>query len=179
MRTNFVNLTNKKFHHLTALEEAGKSADRHILWKCVCDCGNFCYVPSSALTKKSTTWKSCGCERKKHMSYIGKTYWRKNNCGISKSATKFLDIVEQELKITIQREFPITNRLFDGRYKNFLIEVDGSYWHRTKRQLANDKIKEGLAKQAGFTLLRIPVRRLNEAVAKAKLFVENGILQND
>jgi len=38
---------------------------------------------------------------------------------------------------------------------NMLVELDGEYWHCTKKALARDKIKNRLAKKHGFTILRI------------------------
>lgn len=36
-------LSGKKFGHLTVIEDSGKrTKNREILWKCKCDCGNFC-----------------------------------------------------------------------------------------------------------------------------------------
>lgn len=52
-------LTGMQFGHLLAIEPAGKTKDRHILWKCVCECGNITYVSSHSLICGCT--KSCGC----------------------------------------------------------------------------------------------------------------------
>lgn len=48
-------LTDKKFGMLTAI-----SIENHSMWKCKCDCGNYCSVKTSDLLRGFTT--SCGCK---------------------------------------------------------------------------------------------------------------------
>lgn len=50
---------NDKYGRLTVVEFIGVSKDRHKLWKCKCDCGNYTVVPTNSLTAGNT--KSCGC----------------------------------------------------------------------------------------------------------------------
>lgn len=52
-------LSGQRFGRLTVIEKAGKSKDRHIVWRCRCDCGNEAIVQSNALLLGKT--KSCGC----------------------------------------------------------------------------------------------------------------------
>lgn len=59
---NFNDLSNKKFNYLTVIKQCGRSKDRHIIWECVCDCGNIVKVSSNQLTTGHT--KSCGCIQK-------------------------------------------------------------------------------------------------------------------
>lgn len=58
----FNDLTGKKYNHLTVVKQNGRTKDRHILWECVCDCGNTTYVSSRDLITGHT--KSCGCIQK-------------------------------------------------------------------------------------------------------------------
>jgi hypothetical protein len=51
-------LEGQKFGNLLVIEREGSKRGRS-LWKCLCDCGNTCYVISSYLTTGDT--KSCGC----------------------------------------------------------------------------------------------------------------------
>lgn len=52
---------------------------------------------------------------------------------ISNEETAILDLLEKKFNIKIQRQFSITYEnkiyLFDGKYKNILIEFNGNYWH--------------------------------------------------
>lgn len=55
-------LTGKRVGRLTVLEKTDKKyRDGCFLWKCVCDCGNYTYVPTVNLNKEDI--KSCGCKR--------------------------------------------------------------------------------------------------------------------
>lgn len=58
----FNDITGKRFARLTVVEQAGRSKDRHILWKCLCDCGNEVYATGKDITSGHT--KSCGCYQK-------------------------------------------------------------------------------------------------------------------
>lgn len=55
-------LAGKKFGRLTVLEETDKRVRRIVVWKCICDCGNICYLPTSYMTSGNT--RSCGCLQK-------------------------------------------------------------------------------------------------------------------
>jgi ribosomal protein S27E len=54
-------LTGQKFGNLTVVEEAGRSKNNTILWKCKCDCGNETISFSTSLRNGDA--KSCGCIR--------------------------------------------------------------------------------------------------------------------
>lgn len=57
-----INILGSKFGRLTVIEKTNKRLNRNIIWKCQCDCGNFCYVSSRSLRKNKT--KSCKCYQK-------------------------------------------------------------------------------------------------------------------
>lgn len=52
-----VDMTGKKFFHLTALEPTEQRENGGVVWKCICDCGKICYIPQGQLGYR----KSCGC----------------------------------------------------------------------------------------------------------------------
>jgi hypothetical protein len=54
-------LAGRKFGMLTVLKRAGTTKDNHILWECLCECGNHKNVGSNTLKHELT--KSCGCLR--------------------------------------------------------------------------------------------------------------------
>ncbi len=73
-------LTGKRFGKLLAKREAGRDKGGHILWLCLCDCGNEKIVRGDYL--RSGTTRSCGCLPRPH------NMWNKNsvykeclNCG--------------------------------------------------------------------------------------------------
>lgn len=55
----FNDLTNEHFGKLTVIRQNGRTKDRHIIWECVCECGNIVNVMGKDL--KSGHTKSCGC----------------------------------------------------------------------------------------------------------------------
>lgn len=68
-RNVFIDLTGKRFGHLTVLgraEDIIEPSGRHrVRWKCQCDCGNICYVSRDNLGKSTI---SCGCHKNKSTS---------------------------------------------------------------------------------------------------------------
>ena len=65
--------------------------------------------------------------------------------------------LEKYFKVKIQRQFKLENKYFDGKFGNNLIELDGIYWHRTKKQLTNDTYKNHLAEKHGYKIYRFKV----------------------
>jgi len=59
MRADFIDLTGQKFNKLTVIEYAGKNRFNKILWRCLCECGNYTVVVGSVIKRGVT--KSCGC----------------------------------------------------------------------------------------------------------------------
>lgn len=51
--------TNRRFGRLVAISQTKERVHRHVVWKCLCDCGTECFVASSSLTAGKT--RSCGC----------------------------------------------------------------------------------------------------------------------
>ena len=64
----FIDLTGQKFERLTVIKRYGRRHS-HVLWLCVCDCGNEIVVDSNSLRTGNT--RSCGCIRKEHSKVIG------------------------------------------------------------------------------------------------------------
>jgi len=55
---NRVNLKGKRFGRLIALEPTNNRKSNCVVWKCLCECGNFHFISTKALRKGT---KSCGC----------------------------------------------------------------------------------------------------------------------
>ena len=66
----------KKFERLTVLESIGKSKNGHYVYKCKCDCGNYCEVSGDRLRNGNT--KSCGCYRKEYTGNRHRKHGMKN-----------------------------------------------------------------------------------------------------
>jgi len=65
-------LTGQTFSLFTVISQDGRSKDGHVLWKCICKCGNIRRLSGTVL-KKSTT-KSCGCSKKEVENLVGLTF---------------------------------------------------------------------------------------------------------
>ena len=52
-------LTGRRYGRLTVISERGRRKDRHILWRCLCDCGNETVVSGTDLRRGRA--QSCGC----------------------------------------------------------------------------------------------------------------------
>lgn len=61
-------LVGNRYGMLSVIRESGRTADRHILWECLCDCGRKTFVSSKELVSGHT--KSCGCMKGKHKNAI-------------------------------------------------------------------------------------------------------------
>ena len=73
-------LTGQRFGRLVAIEPTEKRKNKHIVWKCACDCGNFVIVPSSNLLSGRT--KSCGCLQKENFSHSKHNLYRTRLYGV-------------------------------------------------------------------------------------------------
>ena len=69
MQGIFEDLTGQKFNRLHVLERSSEKRGNHIVWKCLCDCGNLHYVIGFHL--KSGTIGSCGCLQKDSVTTHG------------------------------------------------------------------------------------------------------------
>lgn len=65
-------LCGKRFGRLLVLEPTDRRDKHcgHIIWKCLCDCGNITYATTGNLTAKNNFTASCGCmRREKHTTH--------------------------------------------------------------------------------------------------------------
>ena len=58
-RTKFNDLEGKRFGRISVVRETNERRDGRVVWECICDCGNKCFVVGRNLT--SGTTMSCGC----------------------------------------------------------------------------------------------------------------------
>lgn len=65
-------MVGQRFGRLVAVEPVGKARNGGVLWKCKCDCGNFCTVAQGNLSEKNYGTKSCGCLRRESMKQAQK-----------------------------------------------------------------------------------------------------------
>ena len=72
----FIDMSNKRYGMLTAVERDGTSKDNQALWKCVCDCGRIKLCKSSDL--RNGRVKSCGCMSRKWQGNARRTHGKTN-----------------------------------------------------------------------------------------------------
>ena len=80
-RGNAIDRSGLIYGRLTVKEQAGRSSDGHVMWKCVCECGTECLVQSNNFrngSQKGT--QSCGCLRSEVSSRSRRKPW---NSGIT------------------------------------------------------------------------------------------------
>jgi hypothetical protein len=110
----------------------------------------------------SATGKKFSEEHRNHLSDAAIKRMKENPIGsVSKSETKFLNELEKILMIKFERQFLLENRLFDGKWKNMLVEIDCPFWHAGK-QHENDILKNKIAKENGYKLFRYKCNRESE-----------------
>lgn len=56
-----LDITGQRFIHLTAIEPVGKDKSGRVIWKCLCDCGNYCQFRSQVLKRSKTISCSSSC----------------------------------------------------------------------------------------------------------------------
>lgn len=59
-------LAGDTYNYLTVIEKS-YSKNKRVMWKCLCECGNYKYVSSSDLL--SSNVKSCGCHKYAHQKH--------------------------------------------------------------------------------------------------------------
>lgn len=64
---NVQNLLGQTFGKLKVISMTERRRDRHVIWKCKCECGNICEVCSKELINGDT--KSCGCIVRENSSH--------------------------------------------------------------------------------------------------------------
>ena len=154
-----VELTNKKFGWLTALEPTKMRRSSSVVWKCQCDCGNICFVAANKLTTGRT--QSCGC------------------IGRSRGERKISDILKiLKIKFIAQYRFndcrdtlPLPFDFYLPDY-NCCIEYDGEqHFHPTGARFTTERVKDIQKKDAiknqycsdnNINLIRIPYYDYNK-----------------
>ena len=165
-----IDITNKKFGHLLAIEpvfdyakqKGIKNSGNIIYWKCKCDCGNICIEPGTELRSgEITNCADCasvskGEEKIKLLLDNEKiTYIYNNNY--------FKDLKNPQNNNCLRYDFIVIDK---NRMPLYLIEYDGEQhfksierWggeERLKKQQSYDNIKNAYAINHNLPLIRIP-----------------------
>lgn len=58
-KTTAIDISGQRFGKLVAVRPMKERVKKHIMWECLCDCGNTCYKPCGILRARGSS--SCGC----------------------------------------------------------------------------------------------------------------------
>lgn len=173
-------LIGQKIGFLTILGDSGKRQGTNIVYKCLCDCGNICYINSGHLGRSAN---SCGC---KHLS-VGETniknFLINNNYNFIHDKIYFKDLISIK-GYPCRYDFIILN---EQQQPYWLIEFDGnqhkkesnipSYYATSFEEIhANDLIKNQYAISHNIPLVRIPYSQRNN-ITEEILFSDKYLLK--
>lgn len=149
-KSNFIDITGKRFGKLVVMKFIGKDDNNHSLWQCQCDCGSIVVVPKSNLVTGGT--KSCGCLKTSGGEYQIEIILSQYNIKYIKEFT-FSDLKGE-------KNYPLRFDFYLPDY-NLLIEYDGiqhtqniPFFNSSLIQ-KNDKLKNEYCEQHNLPLLRI------------------------
>lgn len=88
------------------------------------------------------------------------------NTSVSKTELYLITKIEKTYNIVLHHPFQLESKFYDAKYKNILIESDGSYWHAKPKGIKADIHKNLLASKYGYILLRFTLNRTNDVDKK-------------
>ena len=158
-----LDLTNKRFGKLVALEKTDLRKDGRVVWKCQCDCGNTILCDTHSLQEERT--KSCGCLRSVGEGSI-KNLLLKHNISFEEQK-KFDTCRFPDTKYLAKFDFYIENKYlieYDGE-QHFYYKNNPNTWNTEenyKKVIFNDNYKSNWCKENNIPLIRIPYTHLKE-----------------
>lgn len=175
-KKNLKDLTGQKYGKLTALEPTELRKDRHVVWKCQCECGNITFIDSG-------DWGhtySCGCTLSKVEAKIQKIL-QENDILFEKQKT-FSSLVINNTTLRFDFFLPLYNCLieYDGIQHFKFGESMG--WNDEQKFIEckkRDQLKNNWCKENNFILIRIPYTDFNLIdfqYLKHLLLKEGGII---
>lgn len=148
---------NQRFGKLIVKEYTNKrTADGHIIVKCLCDCGNMVEKGVDTLFKNKIT-QSCGCQTKSKGELIIKKILEDNKVKYKEEYT--FDDLKGKNNHKLRFDFAI----FENDKMKFLLEFDGRQHFEDVNSFPSadntkkyDKIKNEYCKKHNIKLVRIP-----------------------
>ena len=178
-KASLIDLSGKKFNHLTVIERVENDKRGESRWLCECDCENHTrlIVLSSNLRNSHTT--SCGCIRNSKGEDLINQLLSSNNIPFEKEKT-YPDLKSPN-GFNLRFDFYINNQ--------YLIEYDGethyysTHGWSTPEQLIKtkeyDKMKNEYCKENNIPLIRIPYTHLKELKFEDLLITSSFLLKYD
>lgn len=118
-----VDMTGRVIGRLSVIEECGRDASGHVLWRCHCECGNVVTVRGSDLISEDTT--SCGCYQRERVAEANTTHgasqtrlyyvWASmlQRAGVRKGASEDTKRLYQDRGITVCDEWLVFENFRD------------------------------------------------------------------
>ena len=147
-----LDLTGQRFGLLVALEPTDRRASTNVIWKCQCDCGNFCEVSSSHLMAGNT--RSCGCLGDSYGEYCCKE-WLKN-----KNILYFREYIFSDLLSSKGYPLKFDFAIFENEELKCLIEYQGEQHYNEsdfgkQQREETDPLKRAYCKEHNIPLYEI------------------------
>lgn len=76
---------------------------------------------------------------------------------VSKVEKLLIKRIQSEYKIRLKHPYVYMGFVYDAKYKNLLIESDGSYWHKSNFSRRNDELKDFTALDSGMSIIRFSI----------------------
>ena len=151
---NAIDLTGKKFGHLTALYPTDERVFGCLVWMCICDCGNYHKVSSDCLLRGKTM--SCGCIGSSRGEDVLKQLLTSLNIKFFQEQ-QFNDCINDKTRRQLRFDFYLPEY-------NICIEYDGQQHYKDIKGWADtlediqyrDAIKNQYCKKHNMSLIRIP-----------------------
>lgn len=157
-----LDLTNKRYGKLVALEKTEFRKDGRVVWRCRCDCGNICLCDTHSLQEGRV--KSCGC-LKSYGEECVKQILITNNIPFEEQKS-FNTCVFPDSGYPAKFDFYINNQYlieYDGE-QHFYYKNNPNTWNNEEnfsKVVFHDKIKNDWCRENNITLIRIPYTYLN------------------
>ena len=154
IKQNSVYLNGKKFGKLTVLGETDMRSNKgNVIWKCICDCGNICYITTNHLQTGNT--QSCGCLQSHSLGEIEIEQLLKSNNIKYKKQYIFKEFPNKRYDFAIFNEKQEIIKLIEFDGEQHYIETP--FFKTTlKEQQEIDQQKNKFAEEKNIPLIRIP-----------------------
>lgn len=158
-------ISGMKFGLLTVIESTEKrAANGSVIWKCLCECGNFTEVPANQLIRGHTM--SCGCKHQSKWEMFIRDYLISLNVAFQPQK-RFADCKNKKQTDMLPFDFylPDYNLCieYDGEHHFHPIVIWGGYEKFLINQ-ENDSIKNEYCSSRNITLLRLPYTYSKEEI---------------
>lgn len=157
------NLIGMKYGKLTVIEKTNKRQGKNIIWKCLCECGNYTYVSGGRLKTGNTS--SCGlCGLNSVGEYKISELLKQNNVeflhDVGFRGCRYPDGGLARFDFIINNEFCIE---YDG-VQHFNPEIKGNWGNEDYFNVIqeHDEYKNHWCKEQNIPLIRIPYTHIDD-----------------